>query len=100
MYTLQGDRLLHSLSSEIQYIRSGNRIYRGGNANSEAVYTITDHRVFPGASATGKPLLTFVGNHVHWGDGATGRMIMTANTDIEGNPTLEFLLPILLLERF
>lgn len=100
VYTLEGGRLLHSRSSEIQYTISGNRIYRGRNANSNAVYTVVGHRVWQGASTTGEPLLTYVGNHVHWGSNAAGRMILTANTTIEGSANLEFLLPILLLERF
>ncbi|MFQ5341187.1 MAG: hypothetical protein ACE5F6_06525 [Anaerolineae bacterium] len=100
VYTIEGKRLLHSRSSEIQYTISGNRIYRGWNANSNAVYTVVGHRVWQGASVAGKPLLTYVGNHVHWGGNAAGRMILTASTTIEGSANLEFLLPILLLERF
>ncbi|MFQ5854763.1 MAG: hypothetical protein ACE5LU_03850 [Anaerolineae bacterium] len=100
VYILQGHRLMRSFNNEIQYTLSGSRIYRGSDTRRDAVYTISEHRVFSGDTVIGEALLTFVGNHVHWGSNAVGRTIMTANTDIEGNPTLEFLLPILLLERF
>lgn len=100
VYTIRNERVLRSFDKQIAYTFSGDRIYRGSDTSSGAVYTIVGHRVFQGGTATGDALLTFLDSHTHWGASSTGEIVLTSTVVIQGNPTLEFLIPILLLERF
>jgi len=101
VFTIDDNCLLRTVTDEIQYTFSDSRIYRGPNPNAGmAIYTISEHRVYPGSDATEAPLLSFIGSRTHWGGDQAGQIVMTANVPIEGDPKLEVLLPILLLERY
>ncbi|MFQ5341410.1 MAG: hypothetical protein ACE5F6_07665 [Anaerolineae bacterium] len=101
VFTIDDMCLLRTITNEIQYTFSDGRIYRGPYPGAGvAIYTISEHRVYAGSDATEAPLLSFIGNRTHWGADQAGQVVMTANVPIEGDPKLEVLLPILLLERY
>ena len=101
VFTIADHCLVRTTTDEIQYTFSDGRIYRGPDPSAGvAIYTISEHRVYPGSDVTALPLLSFIGSRTHWGGGQAGQIVMTANVPIEGDPRLEVLLPILLLERY
>lgn len=101
VYTVDDYHVTRTASNEMLYTFSGNHIYRGSHTAAEfAIYTIVEHQVYDGGNAKGHPLLSYVGNQVRWEAGPTRQIMVTASVPVEGNPRLEFLLPILLLERF
>ncbi len=99
MFKIRDDRVIRTVNNTF-YTLTQNHIYAGADTGEDPLYTVVEHRVYPDGGSSGHPLLTYTGARVYWGASSAGESMLTANVPIAGNRTLEFLTPILLLERF